>query len=103
LSSLSIVGRPNAALAVKPKLAAAADQPVWARAGASEHGWFATRCLYNKVRYFRGFYVLVVGGAYVYNVRYQGSDHVVLDTKSWVKVIYGFHGLHGLHGLVDNL
>jgi hypothetical protein len=28
-------------LAVKPKVAAAADQPVWARAGASEHGRFA--------------------------------------------------------------
>jgi hypothetical protein len=29
-----------------------------------------SRCLYNKVRvrYFRGFCVLVVGGAYVYNV-----------------------------------
>jgi hypothetical protein len=24
-----------------------------------------SRCLYNKVRYFRGFCVLVVGGAYV--------------------------------------
>jgi hypothetical protein len=33
----------------------------------------SARCLYNKVRYFRGFYVLVVGGAYVYNVRYQVS------------------------------
>jgi hypothetical protein len=38
--SLSIVGGLNAALAVKPKLAAADQQPVWARAGASEHGWF---------------------------------------------------------------
>jgi hypothetical protein len=28
-------------LAVKPQLAGAADQPVWARAGASEHGLFA--------------------------------------------------------------
>jgi hypothetical protein len=25
-----------------------------------------SRCLHNKVRYFRGFYVLVVGGAYLY-------------------------------------
>jgi hypothetical protein len=34
--------------------------------------WYpGPRCLYNKVRYFRGFCVLVVGGAYVYNVRYQ--------------------------------
>jgi hypothetical protein len=31
------------------------------------------RYLYNKVIYFRCFYVLVVGGAYVYNVRYQVS------------------------------
>jgi hypothetical protein len=35
--------------------------------------WGHARCLYNKVRYFRGFYVLVVGGACVYNFRYQVS------------------------------
>jgi hypothetical protein len=35
--------------------------------------YLPARCLYNKVRYFRAFYVLVVGGAYVYNVRYQVS------------------------------
>jgi hypothetical protein len=36
-------------LAVKPQLAGAADQPVWARAGASEHGLFARSGCFSNI------------------------------------------------------
>jgi hypothetical protein len=45
------------------------------------------------VRYFRGFYVLVVGGAYVVIIMDQGYDHVqaylgICQKKLYVKKIY---------------